>query len=118
MQPRLYPRLTLALLTGLNVLNYIDRSVLWAVQPMIKDYFAREGHPVSDAQLGLLTTTFFWFYMCAAPFLGYLGDRFPRRHIISIGIFVWSGFTLYTWYAHTFGELLFRHIVVGIGEAS
>jgi len=113
MQPKLYPRLTLALLTGLNVLNYIDRSVLWAVQPLVKSEFR-----VSDAQIGLLTTTFFWFYMCAAPFIGRLGDRYSRRHIVSIGIMIWSGFTFLTAITHTFNELMVRHILVGIGEAS
>jgi MFS family permease len=113
MQPKLYPRLTLALLTGLNTLNYIDRSVLWAVQPLIKDEFK-----VSDAQIGLLTTTFFWFYMCAAPLIGYLGDRYSRKHIIAVGIMIWSGFTFLTAITHTFNELMLRHILVGIGEAS
>jgi MFS transporter, Spinster family, sphingosine-1-phosphate transporter len=114
MSPKLHPRLTLALLTALNVLNYIDRSVLWAVQPLIKQEFPK----VSDAQIGLLTTTFFWFYMCAAPLIGYLGDRYSRRHIISAGIMIWSGFTFLTAITHTFNELMLRHIVVGIGEAS
>src|SRR5215469_380614 len=114
MQPKLYPRLTLALLTALNVLNYIDRSVLWAVQPLIKQEF----NTVSDAQIGLLTTTFFWFYMCAAPFIGYLGDRYSRRHIVAVGIMIWSGFTFLTAITHTFNELMLRHILVGIGEAS
>lgn len=113
MQPKLYPRLTLALLTALNTLNYIDRSVLWSVQPLIKSEFH-----VSDAKIGLLTTTFFWFYMCAAPYIGYLGDRYSRRHIISIGIMIWSGFTFLSAVTHTFNELMLRHIVVGIGEAS
>lgn len=113
MSPKLYPRLTLALLTALNVLNYIDRSVLWAVQPLIKQEFN-----VSDAQIGLLTSTFFWFYMCAAPFIGYLGDRYSRRQIISVGIMIWSGFTFLSAITHTFNELMVRHIVVGIGEAS
>ena len=113
MPTRLYPRLTLALLTGLNILNYIDRSVLWAVQPLVKDEFK-----VTDAQIGLLTTTFFWFYMCAAPFIGYLGDRYSRRHIVAVGIMIWSGFTFLTAITHTFNELMVRHILVGIGEAS
>src|SRR5215467_10981350 len=113
MPTRLYPRLTLALLTGLNILNYIDRSVLWAVQPLVKDEFK-----VTDAQIGLLTTTFFWFYMCAAPFIGYLGDRYSRRHIVAVGIMIWSGFTFLTAITHTFNELMLRHILVGIGEAS
>lgn len=114
MRPQLYPRLMLALLTAINTLNYIDRSVLWAVQPLIKQEF----NTVSDAQIGLLTTTFFWFYMCAAPFIGYLGDRYSRRHIISVGIMIWSGFTFLSAVTHTFNELMIRHIVVGIGEAS
>ena len=113
MQPKLYPRLTLALLTALNILNYIDRSVLWAVQPLVKQEFG-----VSDAQIGLLTTTFVWFYMCAAPFIGYLGDRYSRRHIIALGVMIWSGFTFLTAVTHTFNELMVRHILVGIGEAS
>ena len=113
MSPKLYPRLTLALLTGLNILNYIDRSVLWAVQDLVKDEFK-----VSDTQIGLLTTTFFWFYMCAAPFIGYLGDRYSRRHIVAVGIMIWSGFTFLTAITHTFNELMVRHILVGIGEAS
>ncbi|HEY6251693.1 MAG TPA: MFS transporter [Candidatus Angelobacter sp.] len=113
MQPKLYPRLTLALLTAINVLNYIDRSVLWAVQGLVKDEFH-----VNDTQIGLLTATFFWFYMCAAPLVGYLGDRYSRRHIIAVGIMIWSGFTFLSAITHTFNELMLRHIVVGIGEAS
>ena len=36
MPPRFYPRLLLAVLTGLNILNYIDRNVLFAVQSDVK----------------------------------------------------------------------------------
>ena len=113
MQPKLYPRLMLALLTGLNILNYIDRAVLFGVQPLIKDEFK-----VTDAQIGLLTSAFFICYMVAGPAMGWMGDRFPRRYIVSIGIFIWSGFTLLTWVTHSFDQLLFRHTIVGIGEAS
>jgi MFS transporter, Spinster family, sphingosine-1-phosphate transporter len=113
MQPKLYPRLTLALLTGLNILNYIDRNVLFGVQPLVKEEFH-----LTDAQLGTLTTAFFITYMFAAPLVGWLGDRFPRKNIVVLGIFVWSGFTLLTWYARDYGQLLFRHAIVGIGEAS
>jgi predicted MFS family arabinose efflux permease len=113
MPPKLYPRLALALLTGLNVLNYFDRSVLFGVQPLIQKEFL-----VNDAQLGRLNSAFFLSYLCAAPFVGYLGDRYARRKIVAIGIFVWSGFTLLSGITHTYNELLFRHIMVGIGEAS
>jgi MFS transporter, Spinster family, sphingosine-1-phosphate transporter len=113
MQPKLYPRLTLVLLTGLNVLNYVDRNVLLAVQPLVKDEFHS-----SDAAIGLLTSAFFFTYMFAAPAVGWLGDRYSRKTLIVIGVAVWSGFTLLTWLVHDYSELLVRHAIVGIGEAS
>ncbi len=113
MPPRLHPYLLLAALTGLNILNYIDRNVLFAVQSEVKKEFA-----VSDARIGLLTSAFFFTYMFAAPLIGWLGDRFPRKNLIVIGIFIWSGFTFLTWFVHDYNQLLFRHAVVGIGEAS
>src|SRR5882762_9687316 len=80
---KLYPKLALALLTALNLLNYIDRSVLFAVQDMVKAEFHRsdldfrldhilhrkqdravkaEFHR-SDLDFGFLTSVFFIFYM-------------------------------------------------------
>jgi MFS family permease len=113
MPTKLYPRLLLAVLTGLNILNYIDRNVLFAVQSEVKKEFGS-----SDAQIGVLTTAFFFTYMFAAPLVGWFGDRFPRKNIVVIGIFIWSGFTFLTWFVHDYNQLLFRHAIVGIGEAS
>ena len=113
MPPRLYPRLLLAVLTGLNILNYIDRNVLFAVQSDIKKEFL-----VSDAKIGLLTSAFFFTYMFAAPLIGWMGDRYPRKNIVVFGIVIWSGFTFLTWFVHDYNQLLLRHAIVGIGEAS
>jgi len=113
MPPKLYPRFLLAVLTGLNILNYIDRNVLFAVQSDIKKEFL-----VSDYQIGVLTSSFFFTYMFAAPLVGWMGDRFPRKNIVVFGIVVWSGFTFLTWLVHDYNQLLFRHAIVGIGEAS
>jgi MFS family permease len=113
MPPKLYPRLLLAVLTGLNILNYIDRNVLFAVQSDVKKEFL-----VSDAKIGILTSAFFFTYMFAAPVVGWMGDRFPRKNIVVFGIVIWSGFTFLTWFVHDYNQLLFRHAIVGIGEAS
>jgi len=110
---RLYPRTALALLTALNLLNYIDRSVLNAVQPLVQSEFH-----VNDAQIGRLTTVFLIFYTISAPVMGPLADRYSRRLIIALGAFAWSGFTLLTAITHTYWGLLIRHTLVGIGEAS
>jgi MFS family permease len=110
---QLYPKTALALLTALNLLNYIDRSVLFAVQESIKAEFRR-----SDLQIGLLTTVFFIFYMCAAPFMGPLSVRFSRKSVIIAGALIWSVATLLTAITKNFTELLIRHTIVGVGEAS
>jgi len=110
---RLYPRTALVLLTALNLLNYVDRSVLFAVQPLVQAEFH-----LTNAQLGYLTSAFLAFYMVAAPFTGPLADRYSRKVIIAIGAFFWSGLTLLTAVTHSYQALLVRHTLVGIGEAS
>jgi len=87
--------------------------VLFAVQDLVKAEFHR-----SDAAFGLLTSVFFIFYMCAAPFMGPLSLRFSRKRVIVAGALVWSGATLLTAVTSNFNQLLIRHTLVGIGEAS
>ena len=113
MQPRLYPRAALAILTALNFFNYIDRSVLFAVQPLVQKEFHR-----SNAEFGFLTTAFFLVYMITAPVFGVLADRFQRKRLIIGGALLWSAATLLTAVTYNFKELLVRHALVGIGEAS
>jgi len=101
------------MLTALNLLNYIDRNVLFAVQPLVQDEFH-----ITKAQVGYLTSAFLLCYMVAAPFVGPLADRYSRKLIIVIGAIFWSGLTLLTAVTHTYTELLVRHTLVGVGEAT
>lgn len=107
------PRTALIVLTALNLLNYVDRNVLFAVQPLVQEEFH-----VSKEQIGLLTSAFLGFYMVAAPFVGPLADRYSRKLIIVLGAIFWSGLTLLTAVTHTYTELLVRHTLVGVGEAT
>jgi MFS transporter, Spinster family, sphingosine-1-phosphate transporter len=110
---KLYPRTALVLLTALNLLNYVDRSVLFAVQPLVQGEFH-----LSNTQVGYLTSAFLIFYIIAAPFVGPLADRYSRKRIIVGGAIFWSGLTLLTAITHTYTQLLIRHTLVGIGEAT
>jgi len=108
-----YSRYALALLLGVNFLNYIDRQVLYAVFPLIKADFH-----LSDTALGFLGSAFMICYMCSAPFLGWLGDRGNRIRLASAGVAVWSVATALSGIAPGYRSLLAARTVVGIGEAS
>ncbi len=110
---KLHPRTALITLTALNLLNYVDRNVLFAVQPLIQNEFH-----LTKTQIGYLTSAFLGFYMVAAPFVGPLADRYSRKLIIVLGAVFWSALTLLTAFTHTYTELLIRHTLVGIGEAT
>jgi MFS family permease len=56
--------------------------------------------------------------MIAAPFMGPLSVKFSRKTVIIVGAIIWSGATLLTAFTKNFDELLLRHTLVGIGEAS
>jgi len=110
---KLHAPAALLVLTALNLVNYIDRSVLNAVQPLVQVEFQ-----LTKTQLGYLTSAFLIFYMLAAPFVGPLADRYSRKLIIALGAIFWSGLTLLTAVTHTYAQLLIRHTLVGIGEAT
>ncbi len=108
-----YARYALALLLAVNLLNYIDRQVLYAVFPLIKADFK-----LSDTALGFLGSAFMICYMCSAPLLGWLGDRGSRVRLASCGVLVWSMATALSGIAPGYRPLLAARTVVGIGEAS
>ncbi len=112
-QTDLQPRTALIVLTALNLLNYVDRNVLFAVQPLVQDEFH-----LTNVQIGYLTSAFLIFYTLAAPFVGPLADRYSRKVIIALGGIFWSALTLLTAVTHTYTELLIRHTLVGVGEAT
>lgn len=107
------PGLLLALFTGLNLLNYLDRYVVSAVLPRIQEQLH-----LSDTQGGLLATIFLIGYFATSPIFGALGDRVSRKGLIALGVLVWSGATIASGLATGYGTLLLARAFVGVGEAS
>jgi MFS family permease len=108
-----YARYVLAVMVGINFLNYADRYVGAAVAPLVQSEFH-----LSDAQIGLLGTAFLLVYAVAALPFGYWGDRGVRRTIIGIGVTIWSLATLVSGLATNYLQLFLSRAAVGIGEAS
>lgn len=102
-----------ALLTGLNFLNYLDRFIVAAVLPRIKD----ELH-LSNFESGLLATVFLLGYFLTSPLFGKLGDRVSRKRLIAFGVLCWSIATIASGLAGNLYMLLAARVFVGIGEAS
>ena len=103
----------LVVLTGINLLNYLDRYV---VSPIAPDLKAAMG--LTDAQLGWLVPAFMLVYMIAAPAFGAWGDRGSRTRPIAIGVFIWSLATMASGLARNYPQLLAGRALVGIGEAA
>ena len=76
-----YRRYALGLLLAVNMLNYIDRQVLFAVFPLIKIYLR-----LSDTVLGFLGSAFMFSYLLFAPLFGWLGDRWNRTRLAAGGL--------------------------------
>nr|MDQ3313556.1 MFS transporter [Verrucomicrobiota bacterium] len=106
----------LVLLLAINLFNYIDRQVLAAVEPEIRETFFPHNDPNAMATTGLLGTAFLITYMLSAPALGWLADRFSRWIIVGSAVVLWSVASAGSGLAATFGILLVTRIFVGIGE--
>jgi MFS family permease len=108
------PAFILALLTGLNLLNYMDRTVLAAVLPRVQTDL-----DLNEARGGWLATAFLVGYFIASPVFGWLGDRgAPRKILLALGVLVWSLATFASGHAHGFVGMLAARAIVGVGEAS
>ena len=107
-----YARYVLAVMVGINFLNYMDRYVGAAASPLIQ----KEFH-LSDTQVGLLGSAFLIVYAVAALPFGYWADRGVRKTVVGVGVVIWSLATLFTGFARNFVQLFLSRAVLGIGEA-
>src|SRR3954468_14142113 len=105
--------LALGLLLAINLVNYIDRYVLAAVEDQIQHDFGS-----TEAQTGLLATAFLVSYMCFAPLFGWLAARYSRWMLVGIGVLVWTMASGATGFATGLGIMLATRVFVGIGEAA
>lgn len=70
---------------GLQSLVCVNFFIIQGIPDMIRNYYH-----IDSKRLGLLQTSFIISYMFLSPVFGYLGDRWKRKYLMVIGLFVWS----------------------------
>jgi MFS family permease len=101
------------LLTGLNLVNFLDRWLIAAVSPSMKRDLG-----LSDWQTGIVLNAFLVGFMVTSPFFGRLGDVWPRKWLIAGGVAVWCAATAGSGLVSAFGRLVGIRALVGVGEAA
>jgi MFS family permease len=102
------------LLLPVALLNYLDRQLVATMQ---KSIMGSVDDLKTQAQWGHLLAWFKWTYALASPFAGYVADRFGRRHVIALSLFVWSADTWATAHATSYDQLLATRAIMGLSEA-
>ena len=103
----------LALVTLLNVVNFVDRQAL----PSFANFIVPELG-LSATQFSYLTGIFFtFFYATMGLFTGVLADLLHRPRLIAAGLAMWSVLTAATGAATSFAGIAVPRMLVGIGES-
>ena len=105
--------LVVGMLIVAAIFSFIDRQIVAIV---VDDMKADLG--VGDAQIGWLYGIFAVFYALAGFPIAWLSDHKSRKHIIAIGIFLWSIMTIACGLTRNYWHLLVARMGVGVGEAT
>ena len=96
-----------------SLIAFIDRQVVAIVVGPMK-----EDLGVGDTEIGWLYGVFALFYAVAALPIATMADKKSRKHIIAIGIFLWSLLTIACGLTRSYWQIFFARIGVGVGEAT
>jgi MFS family permease len=107
------PYRLIAFLTLINILNFFDRYIVQAVEPLLKSEFG-----LSNQQSGLLGAAFVVGYTIFSPIFGFFDNRVDRRVLMAVGLVAWSLCTGITGLASGFIFFIIARMFVGVGEAS
>lgn len=96
------------------VFSFIDRQIVaFMVGPIKRDL------GLSDIQIGLFQgPAFAILYTCLGIPIARAADKFNRRNIIALGVFVWSLAATYCGMAKSAMQIFVGRIGVGVGEAA
>tara|TARA_A100001391_G_scaffold160929_3_gene119721 strand:- start:5908 stop:7191 length:1284 start_codon:yes stop_codon:yes gene_type:complete len=97
----------------MNIINYMDRSVIGVLVESIK-----HDLKLSDTQIGLLNgMAFALFYATAGLFMARIADLYDRRLLMSVSILIWTIMAAGTGLAANFLQFFVARMCVGVGES-
>jgi MFS transporter, ACS family, glucarate transporter len=102
----------LGLTVAAYMITYMDRNVLAAARPVIRDELG-----ISLVMMGWITSSFRLAYALFQIPGGWLGDRFGARRALTLVVSWWSAFTALTGLAWNAVSMLTIQIFFGMGEA-
>jgi predicted MFS family arabinose efflux permease len=103
----------LAILSIINLLNYVDRIALSLLLESIKKELS-----LSDGQMGLLSgVAFSLFYALLGIPIARIADKGGKAWLLPLCVFLWSLMTMASGLATSFGALFIARMLVGVGEA-
>lgn len=105
-----FPALPLLLLFTISLTLCIDSAIMGALVTPLKAAFH-----LTDEQIGRLRFAFSLVNLGLCPVIGYLGDRYPRKPIMLIGVVLFSLATAAGGLATGFAGLLISRMFVGGG---
>jgi sugar phosphate permease len=102
----------LTLFSAMYLICYLDRGIISVAQPEIRQAFG-----LNLSQMGLVLAAFTWAYAIGQIPVGWLGDRFGPRRVLTVLLIWTSASAIMTGGAVGLGSLFAARFLLGIGEA-
>ena len=94
-------------------INALDRGNFSTAAPLIKSDLR-----LSNAQIGVLISAFFWTYVPGHALTGWLIDKINAYRTLALGLTLWSLATFLTGFAGGFATLLLLRLLLGLAEST
>lgn len=109
-----YPWRLVFLLSGVALLNYMDRQMISTMRPAMQlDIIELQ----QATNFGRLMAVFLWVYGAMSAFSGVIADFFNKKWLIIGSLFVWSAVTCSMGFAQNFDQLYLLRAIMGFSEA-
>jgi MFS family permease len=102
-----------ALLALCIFINYVDRGNLATAAPLMRDELG-----LSNTQIGILLSAFFWTYVPGQILSGWLAEKINAYRTLALGLAIWSAATAATGLVSGFSALIALRLLLGVGESA